>query len=92
MRSWFVYVVKLDPEIDRNLVMAKLRDRGVASKPYLPVVHLQPYFRALGHGDGECPVAEHAAQRTLALPFHTRLDPRDQEQVVQTLADVLASM
>ena len=92
VRSWFVYVVKLDPEIDRNLVMAKLRDRGVASKPYLPVVHLQPYFRALGHGDGECPVAEHAAQRTLAIPFHTRLDPRDQEQVVQTLADVLASM
>ena len=37
VRSWFVYVVKLDPEIDRNLVMAKLRDRGVASKPYLPV-------------------------------------------------------
>jgi perosamine synthetase len=92
VRSWFVYVVKLDPEIDRNLVMARLRDRGVASKPYLPVVHLQPYFRALGHGDGECPVAEHAARRTLALPFHTRLDPRDQEQVVETLADVLASM
>ena len=55
-------------------------------------MHLQSYFRELGHGEGECPVAEEAARRTLALPFHTRLDPRDQERVVETLADVLASI
>ena len=31
------------------------------------------------------------ARRTLALPFHTRLDPDDQERVVETLADVLGA-
>ena len=91
VRSWFVYVVRLDPSIDRNGVMERLRERGVASKPYLPAVHLQPYFRELGHGEGECPQAEAAARSTLALPFHTRLDPLDQERVVEALADVISS-
>jgi perosamine synthetase len=91
VRSWFVYVVRLDPSFDRNEVIAVLGERGVSAKPYLPAVHLQSYFRELGHGEGECPVAEEAAKRTLALPFHTRLDPRDQERVVETLADVLAA-
>jgi perosamine synthetase len=89
VRSWFVYVVRLDPSIDRNAVMERLGERGVSSKPYLPAVHLQPYFRELGHGEGECPESEAAARSTLALPFHTRLDPRDQERVVEALADVL---
>jgi perosamine synthetase len=91
VRSWFVYVVRLDASIDRNAVMERLRERGVASKPYLPAVHLQPYFRELGHGEGECPESEAAARSTLALPFHTRLDPLDQEYVVEALADVIAS-
>jgi perosamine synthetase len=91
VRSWFVYVIRLDPSLDRNLVMAGLTERGVQSKPYLPAVHLQPYFRDLGHGEGECPESEAAARSTLALPFHTRLDPRDQERVVEALSDVLAS-
>ena len=92
VRSWFVYVVRLDPSFDRNEVMELLGQRGVSSKPYLPTVHLQSYFRELGHGEGECPVAEEAAKRTLALPFHTRLDPRDQERVAEILADVLAAL
>jgi perosamine synthetase len=91
VRSWFVYVIRLDPSIDRNGVMAELTERGVQSKPYLPAVHLQPYFRELGHGEGECPESEAAARSTLALPFHTRLDPGDQERVVEALADVLAT-
>jgi perosamine synthetase len=91
VRSWFVYIVRLDPSFDRNEVMELLGQRGVSAKPYLPAVHLQSYFRELGHREGECPVAEEAARRTLALPFHTKLDPRDQERVVETLADVLAS-
>ena len=39
-----------------------------------------------GFGEGLCPVAEDAARRTLALPFHTALDPGDQERVVEALA------
>ena len=89
VRSWFVYVVRLDEAIDRNAVMAALQERGVACKPYLPAVHLQPFYRSLGHGPGELPVAEAVASSTLALPFFTRLAADDQAYVAACLADVL---
>jgi perosamine synthetase len=90
-RSWFVYVVKLARGIDRNGVMARLGEEGIASKPYLPSIHLQPFYReAFGYREGMLPVCEDASARTLALPFHSRLPAEDQERVVETLSRVLA--
>jgi dTDP-4-amino-4,6-dideoxygalactose transaminase len=42
-----------------------------------------------GFAEGLCPVAEDASRRTFALPFHTGLDPADQERVVEVLAGAL---
>jgi perosamine synthetase len=89
-RSWFVYVVKLPSGSDRNGVIARLAADGVASKPYLPSIHLQPYYRErFGYREGMLPVAEDASSRTLALPFHSRLSAEDQERVVEALAGAL---
>jgi perosamine synthetase len=90
-RSWFVYVVKLAAGSDRDSVIARLAADGVAAKPYLPSIHLQPYYRErFGYGPGMLPVAEDASSRTLALPFHSRLDAEDQERVVKVLSRALA--
>jgi perosamine synthetase len=89
-RSWFVYVVKLAPGTHRNGVIARLAAEGVASKPYLPSIHLQPYYRErFGYREGMLPVAEDVSARTLALPFHSRLPAEDQERVVDALARAL---
>jgi perosamine synthetase len=89
-RSWFVYVVKLPSGSDRNGVIARLAVDGVASKPYLPSIHLQPYYRErFGYREGMLPVAEDASSRTLALPFHSRLSAEDEERVVEALAGAL---
>jgi perosamine synthetase len=91
-RSWFVYVVKLARELDRERVIASLERDGVQTARYLPCIHLQPYMRELyGFAEGLCPVAEDASRRTLALPFHTALDPDDQERVVESLRAAVAS-
>jgi perosamine synthetase len=90
-RSWFVYVVKLAADVDRERVMAFLRREGVATAEYVPCVHLQPYMREqYGFGEGMCPVAEDVASRTFALPFFTQIDRADQERVVETLRAALA--
>ena len=90
-RSWFVYVVKLDPALDRDRIMSELRAAGVATAEYVPCIHLQQYMRdQYGFRDGEFPVAEDVSRRTLALPFHARLAADDQEYVVGALADALA--
>ena len=90
-RSWFVYVVKLERGIDRNGVIARLGEEGIASKPYLPSIHLQPFYRErFGYREGMLPVSEDASARTLALPFHSRLPADDQDRVVDALARALA--
>src|SRR3954470_7440084 len=89
-RSWFVYVVTLDASFDREAVIATLEAAGIGTARYLPCIHLQPYMREqFGFSEGLCPVAEEASRRTLALPFHTALDPDDQDRVVEVLADAL---
>ena len=89
-RSWFVYVVKLAPGLDRTAVMESLRADGIATAEYVPCIHLQPYMRErFGFEEGLCPVAEQIASRTVALPFFSRIEPDDQARVVQVLAAAL---
>jgi perosamine synthetase len=90
VRSWFVYVVKLPSGVDRGAVMARLADEGIATAPYLPSIHLQSYMRELyGFSEGMLPVSEDCSARTMALPFHARLDRADQERVVEALRNAL---
>jgi perosamine synthetase len=90
-RSWFVYVVKLPRGIDRDAVMGRLSDAGIATAPYLPSIHLQSYMRErYGFSEGMLPVSEDCSARTMALPFHARLERADQERVVDALRIALS--
>ena len=91
-RSWFVYVVELDDGIDREAVIARLEREAIATARYLPCIHLQSYMRErYGFAEGMCPVAESLSCRTLAVPFHARLEPADQERVVEALVAAIAA-
>ena len=90
VRSWFVYVVKLPREVDRERVIAALEREGIATARYLPSIHLQAYMRdRYGFREGMCPVSEELSRRTLALPFHARIEREDQERVAEALAAAL---
>jgi perosamine synthetase len=90
-RSWFVYVVQLPRGIERDEVVVAMRERGVDTKPYLPAIHLMSFYRErLGHREGEFPVCEDVARRSLALPFFPELSDGDVEQVVDALRGVIA--
>lgn len=85
-RSWFVYVVKLAPDLDRDGVIAALRRDGVATAEYIPCIHLQEYMRRdYGFREGQFPVAEDTSRRTLALPFFPQIEVEDQERVAEVL-------
>ena len=89
--SWFVYVVRLAPEIHRDRVMARLEERGVVSRPYFGPIHLQSFYREeFGFKAGDFPIAEAVARSTLALPFHSNLDEGSVEYVCDALADIVA--
>jgi perosamine synthetase len=84
--DWFVYVVRLEPTIDRDLVMAELDAAGVPSRPYFSPLHLQPYIReAFSFRPGDFPVTERVARSTLALPFSPRLTEGEVGRVAEAL-------
>jgi dTDP-4-amino-4,6-dideoxygalactose transaminase len=88
-RSWFVYVVQLPRGVDRSAAMDGLRERGVDSKPYFPAIHLLSFYRErFGNRDGEFPVCEDVAARSLALPFHPELTDAQIERVVGAVREV----
>ena len=83
--------MKLPAGVDRDGVMHRLSDEGIATAPYLPSIHLQSYMRErYGFREGMLPVSEDCSSRTLALPFHARLERTDQERVAAALRAAIA--
>jgi perosamine synthetase len=89
-RSWFVFTIQLPNGTDRDAVIAKLDERGIQSKAYLPCIHLLPPYRErFGFNGGEFPVAERVAERSLALPFFTSMTESQVDRVCTALAEAL---
>lgn len=92
--SWFVYVVRLADRFgrdERDRLMAGLRQRGIGCNNYFTPIHLQPFYRELlGTKEGDFPVTEHVADRTVALPFHNNLPESDQRTVISAIRQTLA--
>lgn len=89
-RGWFVFVVQLPARADRAEVGESLRRRGVPTRPYFPAVHLMSFYRErFGHREGEFPVCEDVAARSLALPFFPQMTEGQVERVSTALGHVL---
>jgi perosamine synthetase len=89
-RSWFVFVVQLPAGADRDAVISALAANGIASKAYLPCIHLLPPYRdRFGFEGGEFPVAERVSERSIALPFFTSMTESQIDRVCTTLAEAL---
>jgi perosamine synthetase len=91
-RGWFVYVVQLPQGVDRNAVVTELGARGVAAKPYFPAIHLMTYYReTFGFREGQFPICEDVASRSIAIPFFPRMSEGQVARVAEELAGVLES-
>jgi perosamine synthetase len=92
-RGWFVFVVQLPRGVDRDETIRALGTRGIPSKPYFPAVHLMTYYRQRwGHREGEFPVCEDVAARSIALPFFPEMTDSQVERVSSGLRAVLEAV
>ena len=90
VRGWFVFVVQLPHRVDRDATVRALAQRGIQSKPYLPAIHLMSFYRErFGHREGEFPVCEDVAARSIALPFFPAMTESQVARVATELRAVL---
>jgi len=91
--SWFVYVVRLRAEYtlkDRERALDGLRAVGIGCSNYFSPIHLQPFYKEMfGFKEGDFPVTEAVAERTLALPFYNDLTEKEIDCIAKTLKGLL---
>jgi len=88
--DWFVYVVRLEPGIDRDALIPRLAERGVPARPYFQPIHTQPFYRSeFGFEPGDFPVTERVAASTLALPFSSRQTEDEVGYVAEMLTEAV---
>jgi perosamine synthetase len=89
-RGWFVFVVQVPHGRDRDETIHALRAGGVQCKPYLPAIHLMSFYRErFGHREGEFPVCEDVAARSVALPFFPAMTEGQVQRVAAALAEAV---
>jgi len=91
--GWFVYVIRLSDQYtrkDRDQILQKLKQTGIGCGNYFQPIHLQPFYRKMfGYKEGDFPITEQTASRTIALPFYNNLTEGEVDYVVESLAEIV---
>jgi len=86
-----IYGVLVEPgfPLDKENFMWELytRKRIKTWSHYMPI-HLTTAYRKLGHGEGECPVAEALFQKYVSLPIHPRMTDEAVDYVAASIRDL----
>jgi dTDP-4-amino-4,6-dideoxygalactose transaminase len=91
--SWFVYVIRLEPGLDRDKVAASLGKQGIPARPYFTPIHLQPYMVSrFGFHPGDYPITEDLGNRSLAIPFSSVMTEDQVHYVCHALAEVIKGL
>ena len=91
--SFFVYVIRLADNFTtdhRDAVLEHLRGEKIGCNCYFVPIHTQPYIsQMLGTCEGDFPITERIAARTIALPFFTNITPQQVARVVEELTKAI---
>lgn len=91
--SAHLYMVRLPcAGASRDVVIAKMAERGIATNVHFKPVPLLSAYRHLGDPERVAPRALDAYQHELSLPLHLALTGEDLARVARALAEVLDSM
>ncbi len=88
--TYFVYVIQLPENVDRDTMIGRLKEVGVMTKPYLPSIHLFGFYREkFGYKEGAFPVSEKVSRRSIALPIYIGLTQDDVREIVARVTKAL---
>ena len=81
-----VYHMYILQSENREEVLTKLKEKGVATGVYYPVpLHLQKVYKNLGYSEGDMPVAEYLSHRTFAIPVYPELNNEQIKYIIESI-------
>lgn len=90
--GWQAFVTYVDPAkapAQRNVLMERLQERGIATRPGTHAVHVLGYYRdRFGIRAEDFPAARDCNDHSMAIPLHNRMSKEDFEYVVAALRDL----
>jgi dTDP-4-amino-4,6-dideoxygalactose transaminase len=82
--SYHLFPILVAPRINRNRMMARLKDFGIQASVHYPPVHLFSFYRRrLGLREGMLPKTEEVSRREVTLPLHPRMKQEDVKWIVK---------
>lgn len=86
--AFHLYVIEVE---DRKGLYDYLRSKGIFAQVHYVPVHTMPYYKSLGNNKGDFPLAESYYDKCLSLPMYPTLTDDEQEFVINTVKEFLAS-
>lgn len=87
--GWQAFVTYVDPAkapAPRNVLMERLQEKGIATRPGTHAVHMLGVYRdRFGTKPEHFPVARDCNDHSMAIPLHNRMSGEDYEYVVAAL-------
>lgn len=90
--GWHLFPLVVDfarLSIGRDEFIEQLAARRITANVHYQPLHLFSYYRSLGFGPGDFPVAERLGQGEVTLPLYTRMSDDDAEDVAAAVQDVI---
>lgn len=87
--AYHLYVVRLDPTLDRDAMFQHLRGQGIGANVHYAPVYWHSYYQSRGYEKGLCPMAEDAGRQIITLPMFPAMTDADVERVAQAVLAAL---
>ncbi len=88
---YWMYSILIEEEfgMSRDVLMKKLRERGIETRPFFIPMHQQPIFKKMGLFKGEkYPIAEELSKKGLYLPSGVGLTKKQVEYVCDSIKEI----
>lgn len=93
VHAMHLFTVLVDEEqcgIGRDVLAARLHNKGIGTGIHYVPVHMQPYYREkYGYGEGDFPKSEYIGGKTLSLPLSSSRTVTDVDRVIDAIKEIL---
>lgn len=86
--SYHLYIIKVK---DRDRVYNEMREKKIYTNVHYKPIYLHTLYQSLGYHEGLCPEAEKVYSEILTLPIYPSLEENDQEYVIKSLKEIIAT-